>query len=68
MAFGWFCFVWLWHTTPAAAHLPGAQGFGWFVRFLTFYCYTLQTLMLGMAVFDGLCLQVRREPGGGTGA
>lgn len=24
--------TWLWHTTPAAAVLPGAQGFGWFFR------------------------------------
>ena len=24
--------TWLWHTTPAAASLPGSQGFGWFFR------------------------------------
>ena len=24
--------TWMWHTTPAAAGLPGAQGFGWFFR------------------------------------
>jgi len=32
LSFAWFLMVWVWHTTPAAAHLPGAQGFGWFVR------------------------------------
>lgn len=24
--------TWMWHTTPAAAVLPGSQGFGWFFR------------------------------------
>jgi hypothetical protein len=24
--------TWMWHLTPAAAILPGAQGFGWFFR------------------------------------
>ena len=24
--------TWMWHTTPAAAALPGSQGFGWFFR------------------------------------
>ncbi|KAK9815412.1 hypothetical protein WJX72_003239 [[Myrmecia] bisecta] len=40
--------VWLWHFTPAAAVLPGATGFGWFFRYLTFYSFTLQfgTLLL----------------------
>lgn len=52
VAFVWFVRVWSWHLTPAAAKLPGAQGFGWFVRFLTFYSYTLQTITLGMATVD----------------
>ncbi|GBF96807.1 hypothetical protein Rsub_09663 [Raphidocelis subcapitata] len=52
VAFCWFLRVWLWHLTPAAAHLPGAKGFGWFVRFLTFYSYTLQTFTLGVATAD----------------
>ncbi len=49
VAFAWFARVWLWHLTPAARGLPGARGFGWFVRFLTFYSYTLQTATLGVA-------------------
>lgn len=24
--------TWMWHISPAAATLPGAQGFGWFFR------------------------------------
>lgn len=38
--------VWMWHTTAAAAVLPGSKGFGWFFRYLTFYSYTLQLLQL----------------------
>ncbi|KAL6778320.1 hypothetical protein ACKKBG_A17740 [Auxenochlorella protothecoides x Auxenochlorella symbiontica] len=40
-----FCRVWLWHLTPQAAALPGAQGFGWFFRYLTFCSFTLQTIL-----------------------
>eukprot|EP00879_Flechtneria_rotunda_P001321 GHRR01001471.1.p1 GENE.GHRR01001471.1~~GHRR01001471.1.p1 ORF type:complete len:276 (+),score=55.94 GHRR01001471.1:235-1062(+) len=54
IAFSWFCFVWFWHLTPAAAQLPGNYGFGWFFRFLTFYSFTLQTIQLGMATVDDL--------------
>jgi hypothetical protein len=54
VAFSWFAFVWFWHLTPAAAQLPGNQGFGWFFRFLTFYSFSLQTLQLGMATVDDL--------------
>lgn len=33
-AFALLCYVrtWMWHMSPAAAVLPGAQGFGWFFR------------------------------------
>lgn len=57
-AFSWFARVWLWHFTPAASQLPGAIGFGWFFRFLTFFSYTLQTLTLGLATLDDLTLLV----------
>ncbi len=40
-AFVFHCFAlmfyvrtWMWHTTEAAAFLPGAQGFGWFFRWV----------------------------------
>lgn len=36
----------MWHTTEAALVLPGASGFGWFFRYLTFFSYTLQTVQL----------------------
>ncbi|KAI8463301.1 MAG: FAR-17a/AIG1-like protein-domain-containing protein [Monoraphidium minutum] len=52
VAFLWFARVWLWHLTPAASVLPGAQGWGWFVRFLTFYSFTFQTATLGLAAAD----------------
>lgn len=52
LAFLWFAWVWLWHLTPAAEGLPGAHGFGWFPRYLTFYSFTLQTAALGLAAAD----------------
>ena len=42
--------VWLWHTTPAALVLPGATGFGWFFRYLTFCSYTLQLVQFFLSV------------------
>lgn len=59
VAFAWFARVWLWHLTPAAAGLPGAQGFGWFIRFLTFWSFTLQTFTLGLATADDWSKLVR---------
>lgn len=38
--------TWMWHISPAAATLPGAQGFGWFFRYLTFCSFTLQMVQL----------------------
>lgn len=42
--------VWVWHWTPAAAGLPGAQGFGFFFRYLTFCSFTLQLVQLMFCV------------------
>lgn len=63
----WFLRVWLWHLTPAAAPLPGRQGFGWFVRFLTFYSYTIQTVTLVIASVDDWSKLVRARPSVGRG-
>jgi hypothetical protein len=52
--------VWAWHASPAAAGLPGAAGFGWFFRYLTFYSYTLQLAQLAAAVAARLAR--RRAP------
>jgi hypothetical protein len=48
LAFVLYLRVWLWHTTPAALLLPGATGFGWFFRYLTFCSYTLQLVQLAV--------------------
>ena len=47
-AFALLCYVrvWLWHLTPDAQLLPGATGFGWFLRYLTFYSFTQQLVAL----------------------
>lgn len=44
----------MWHTTPAALVLPGAQGFGWFFRYLTFYSFTLQLLQFLLCILAHL--------------
>lgn len=49
-ACAWFIRVWAWHLTPAASYLPGASGFGWFFRYLTFWSFTLQTCALALCV------------------
>lgn len=54
LAFLGYAKVWSWHTTDAAKGLPGASGFGWFFRYLTFYSYTLQLLQLGLCVLSGI--------------
>jgi hypothetical protein len=56
VCFGWFAYVWTWHTSADAQKLPGASGFGWFLRYLTFYSYTLQTITLGLATLDDISL------------
>jgi hypothetical protein len=69
-AAAWFLRVWLWHLTPAASVLPGAHGFGWFVRFLTFYSFTIQTVTLCIAAADdwSRLVRARRQPFLGTGS
>lgn len=54
IAFSYFLRVWLWHCTSAAAVLPGASGFGWFFRYLTFCSFTLQTIQLFFCTMDDL--------------
>lgn len=46
----WLAVVWLWHLTPAAALLPGASGYLWFCRYLTFYSFSLQLLAQALAL------------------
>ena len=54
----WFIYVWQWHIyDPAALLLKGATGFGWFFRYLTFCGFTVQTIMLMVAILDDIrCL------------
>eukprot|EP01025_Chloroclados_australasicus_P023985 TRINITY_DN2415_c0_g1_i3.p2 TRINITY_DN2415_c0_g1~~TRINITY_DN2415_c0_g1_i3.p2 ORF type:complete len:277 (-),score=15.66 TRINITY_DN2415_c0_g1_i3:1102-1932(-) len=49
-----FMGVWLWHFTPQASSLPGANLFGWFFRYLTFCTYTLQTFWLLLSTLSWL--------------
>ncbi|KAI8463616.1 MAG: FAR-17a/AIG1-like protein-domain-containing protein [Monoraphidium minutum] len=65
-AFLWFARVWLFHLEPAAQALPGATGYGWFFRFLTFYSFTLQTAALGLAATEDWVALLGR--GGGWAA
>eukprot|EP00192_Tetraselmis_astigmatica_P019826 CAMPEP_0117673578 /NCGR_PEP_ID=MMETSP0804-20121206/14549_1 /TAXON_ID=1074897 /ORGANISM="Tetraselmis astigmatica, Strain CCMP880" /LENGTH=221 /DNA_ID=CAMNT_0005482329 /DNA_START=128 /DNA_END=790 /DNA_ORIENTATION=+ len=50
VTWSWFVKVWMWHGTAEAEKLPGATGFGWFFRYLTFYGFTLQTLTFTLCV------------------
>jgi hypothetical protein len=59
IAFSYFLRVWLWHFTDAASRLPGASGFGWFFRYLTFCSFTLQTCQLFVCTMDDLTVKVR---------
>jgi hypothetical protein len=52
----WLAAVWLWHLTPRARLLPGASGYFWFCRYLTFYSFSLQLL--------ATAAQVAHEGGG----
>ena len=47
-----FLLVFVWHFTQAASRLPGAKGFGWFFKFLTFWGWTIQTFQY---IFVALC-------------
>lgn len=46
-------YVWTWHFSPRAQVLPGATGFGWFFRYLTFFAFTLQLAQLLLCVIAG---------------
>jgi hypothetical protein len=50
LVLAWLLVVWLWHLTPAASVLPGATGYLWFCRYLTFYSFTLQLAACGLAL------------------
>lgn len=61
----YFVHVWLWHTSPEAAQMKGANEYGWFFRYLTFCSFTLQTVQLFSASLldltkEGTNLQLRR--------
>uniref|UniRef100_A0A7S1SPC0 Uncharacterized protein n=1 Tax=Tetraselmis chuii TaxID=63592 RepID=A0A7S1SPC0_9CHLO len=60
----WFMKVWLWHFTEAAKVLPGATGFGWFFRYLTFFGFTIQTLTLALSVFASCTLSAKNLASG----
>lgn len=49
-----FIKVWGWHLSPQARGHPGATGFGWFFRYLTFYSFTLQSATLGLAALSDI--------------
>lgn len=53
--------VWMWHTTPAALVLPGASGFGWFFRYLTFYSFTLQLFQFSLCILAHLAKNPKRK-------
>lgn len=53
--------VWLWHFSEPASHLPGAEGFGWFFRYLTFCSYTIQTALFASSACLGLALHLSRR-------
>ena len=51
--------VWGWHTSEQASAHPGANGFGWFFRYLTFYSFSLQVLQLALAALSDITDEVR---------
>mmetsp|Transcript_41498 Transcript_41498/g.105142 ORF Transcript_41498/g.105142 Transcript_41498/m.105142 type:complete len:259 (+) Transcript_41498:370-1146(+) len=55
----WFVKVWMWHFSNAAKVLPGATGFGWFFRYLTFFGFTIQTFTLTLSVFASCTLSAK---------
>ncbi|KAK9800226.1 hypothetical protein WJX73_001145 [Symbiochloris irregularis] len=61
VAFGWYAYVWLWHFSPAAQHLPGSVGFGWFFKYLTFYTYTFQWIQLFICCCSDLAQGSKRQ-------
>eukprot|EP01026_Neomeris_dumetosa_P005845 TRINITY_DN11770_c0_g1_i4.p1 TRINITY_DN11770_c0_g1~~TRINITY_DN11770_c0_g1_i4.p1 ORF type:complete len:632 (+),score=44.19 TRINITY_DN11770_c0_g1_i4:139-2034(+) len=51
-----FLGVFLWHFTPQASLLPGANSYGWFFRYLTFCAYTLQSFWLFLCTLKSFTL------------
>jgi hypothetical protein len=54
--------VFIWHFSPAAAKLPGAKGFGWFYKFLTFWGWSIQTLQYNACTLLLMTSPVRLHP------
>lgn len=52
-----FMKVWGWHLSPQAQNHPGARGFGWFFRYLTFCSFTLQSVTLGLSALSDVVRQ-----------
>ena len=40
---------------------PGAHGFGWFFRYLTFYSFSLQFATLGLSCLSDIAREVRKQ-------
>jgi len=53
-AFAIHVYVFLWHFGDEAAKLPGARGFGFFFRYLTFVSFTFQLVQLTIVVLWSL--------------
>ncbi|KAK9825775.1 hypothetical protein WJX74_006903 [Apatococcus lobatus] len=49
LAFVFYVRIFLWHFQERAQQLPGAFGFGWFYRYLTFCSWNVQMIFLGLA-------------------
>jgi FAR-17a/AIG1-like protein len=57
---GFLCLlVFIWHFSEAAARLPGARGFGWFFKYLTFWGWTLQTVQYNLTALFTITSPVR---------
>ena len=48
-----------WHMSVEASKHPGATGFGWFFRYLTFYSFSLQFATLGLSCLSDITREVR---------
>jgi hypothetical protein len=48
-----------WHLSVEASLHPGAHGFGWFFRYLTFYSFSLQFATLGLSCLSDIAREVR---------
>jgi hypothetical protein len=50
-----------WHLSVEASMHPGAHGFGWFFRYLTFYSFSLQFATLGLSCLSDIAREVRNH-------